>query len=310
MKLIFRSATFASLLALGIAGANAADIVDVEYVAAPAAEKFNWTGFFVGVHGGISAGKFDHETRAHREDFVYDATPLYDNDLPPNFLGYSYDPNDYTRTGGVDFLTGFDADSTGGFGGAQIGANVQFDQVVLGVVADFSASSLEGDTNGHIDDNFNFSATTKVDWFGTLRGRVGLAFDNVLVYGTGGAAYGKVKSSYSANYDGNGNHNEYFNQPDVSRTVSGETSGTQWGWAVGGGLEYGITRNVTLSTEYLYVDLGRTNVSDASQNAGTDYYGTGDGSSGSIGGFNNYYLDGVDVKTTFHSVKAGLNYKF
>lgn len=67
-----------------------------------------------------------------------------------------------------------------------------------------------------------------------------------------------------------------------------------------GGFEYGITQNVTLSTEYLYVDLGNAKVSSDSQYAGTDYHNTG----GNIGGFSDYYLDTVDVKTTFHSVNG------
>jgi len=293
----------ASALALSVSGAQAADFAVDPAAAAPAA--FNWTGFFVGVHGGLAAGNFDHTTQAHREDFTYDATPVFAGD-PPILTGYTYDPDDYSPAGAVDFLTGFDPNSLGGFGGAQIGANVQFDQIVLGVTADFSASSLEGDTTGHITDNFNFSATTKVDWFGTIRGRVGIAFDNLLFYGTGGAAYGKVKTSYTAGYDGNGGDNDYFNIDDTVGSVSGSNSSTQWGWAVGGGFEYGITQNVTLSTEYLYVDLGKANISSDSQYAGTDYHNVG----GNIGGFNDYYLDGVDVKTTFHSVKAGLNYKF
>lgn len=95
------------------------------------------------------------------------------------------------------------------------------------MTADFSASSLEGDTSGHITDNLNFSATTKVDWFGTIRGRVGIAFDNRLFYGTGGAAYGKVKSSYTASYDGNGGGNDYFDIDDTVGSVSGSNSSTQ-----------------------------------------------------------------------------------
>ncbi|HEV7285839.1 MAG TPA: outer membrane protein, partial [Kaistia sp.] len=229
----------------------AAHAADLTYEPAPVAaapEVFNWTGFYVGVHGGVAAG-----------DFKYP-------------LNVSSD--------GQNFINGdLKQDASGGFGGAQIGYNWQFNpNWVIGVEADIAAASYEGKLSGNINGfggNVNFEAGSEVEWFGTVRGRIGYALDNLLLYGTGGFAYGDVKSEISANLGGGG-----FNA---------STSDTQYGWTAGAGFEYGITKNITLKTEYLYVDLGSQNIID--QN------------------FDGARLT-VDADTHFHTLKAGLNYKF
>jgi outer membrane immunogenic protein len=98
-----------------------------------------------------------------------------------------------------------------------------------------------GTTAGGVD----FTSQQNIDWFGTVRGRVGVAFDRVLVYGTGGFAYGNV--SQHANYSG-----------DV---FSSNT--TQTGYAVGGGVEYKINPAWSLKAEYQYIDLGCDRLTDS-----------------------------------------------
>jgi outer membrane immunogenic protein len=209
MKTILRSMTMVSALALGVAGAQAADLI-VAPVAVASPDTFNWTGFYAGVHGGYASGDF-------KSDWVFEGSGLD-----------SY--KDKVR---------------GGFGGIQIGYNHQFaSQWVAGVEADFALSSLDLHVGGS-----NWSTDGKLDWFGTVRGRLGYAFDNVLVYGTGGAAYGRVKMD------------------EIWDSVAISHADTHWGWTAGAGLEVGIARNVTLKAEYLYVDLGSTgfdvNIDDA-----------------------------------------------
>jgi outer membrane immunogenic protein len=105
-----------------------------------------------------------------------------------------------------------------------------------------------------------------------------LATPRFMIFGTGGAAYGET--------------NSYLNYSNTSPTNFGiSKSGTNWGWTAGGGFEYAITDNVTLKTEYLYVDLGSQNLFSA-------------GGGGAPFGFN------LDVDTHFHTVKAGLNFLF
>src|SRR5262249_50393094 len=76
------------------------------------------------------------------------------------------------------------------------------------------------------------------DWFGTTRGRLGYAADGILVYGTGGVAYGAIKSTGGANG---------FTQINDSPV--------KIGWAAGGGVEVTLTRNWTLRGEYLHLDF-------------------------------------------------------
>ena len=89
----------------------------------------------------------------------------------------------------------------GGFGGGQIGYNIQRGNIVFGLEADFEGADINGSktANGTYTDpaGNQYAASlglkTTLDWFGTLRGRVGYTFDRALVYGTGGFAYGHVK---------------------------------------------------------------------------------------------------------------------
>jgi len=244
MKFAIRSLTVASILAMGGVAAHAADLTYEPAPVAAAPEVFNWTGFYVGVHGGVAAG-----------DFKY---PL------------SINSGDFSTSGELK------QDASGGFGGAQVGYNWQFNpNWVVGVEADIAAASYEGKISGDIA-GASFSAGSEVEWFGTVRGRIGYALDNLLLYGTGGFAYGDVKSEISANLGGGG-----FNA---------SKSDTQYGWTAGAGFEYGITKNITLKTEYLYVDLGSQTLLDLPINDTANLK--------------------MDADTHFHTLKAGLNYKF
>ncbi|WP_029074035.1 outer membrane protein [Kaistia adipata] len=242
MAFILRTATMASVLALGVAGAQAADLTyEPAPVAAPVA--FNWTGFYVGVHGGIGGGEFD-------------------TTFTEEFDDYSVDYND---------------NAFGAFGGAQIGYNWQFSpNWVAGVEADIAYSGIESNFDWNYAGGSSYNISTNVDWFGTLRGRIGYAWDNLLVYGTGGAAYGDVE--VSTNYS------------DPNESYGSSFSDTRWGWTIGAGVEYGITQNITLKTEYLYVDLG--SIHQNAYNAAEDDYGQ------------------FDTDVAFHTLKVGLNYKF
>jgi len=246
MKFILRSATMASVLALGVVGAQAADLTYEPAPVVVAPEVFNWTGFYIGVHGGIGGGNVDSQFR------------YYEAEVPGD--GFNFSDNAF-----------------GAFGGVQAGYNWQFNtNWVVGVETDFAASGINA-KHDQYDTVFdeNLSLETKIDWFGTIRGRLGYAWDNVLFYGTGGAAYGKVKVSGS------------YNDGDFGSSFS--DSDTNWGWTAGAGVEYGITKNITLKAEYLYVDLG-----SVSADAAEVFDGGGEFKS--------------DV--AFHTLKAGLNYKF
>jgi outer membrane immunogenic protein len=109
-------------------------------------------------------------------------------------------------------------------GGVQGGYNWQTGQFVFGGEADISAADAS-DTFAP----WKFSNR----WFGTVRARVGYAFNNILVYGTGGLAFG----------DG-----------QVQVGILSENK-THFGWAAGFGMEVGLTSNLSARVEYLFVDL-------------------------------------------------------
>ena len=119
------------------------------------------------------------------------------------------------------------------------------DSVVLGLEADINWLDFNDDRNRHlrVDGNtIDSRLTFESSYFGTVRGRLGYAADNVLLYGTGGLAYGHVEA------DGR----VILNDND---RWDGSTSETNWGWTLGVGLEYAFD-NFIIGAEYLYVDLG------------------------------------------------------
>jgi outer membrane immunogenic protein len=128
--------------------------------------------------------------------------------------------------------------TNGGNIGGTVGYNFQFDNnVVLGLETDLVWSGAKGDFRCA----GNATCESKNRWIGTLRPRLGYAFDRFLPYVTAGAAYGNVK-------------------PSVHIENTGDTfsdSSTRFGWAAGVGAEYAFTDQITGKIEYLHTDLGR-----------------------------------------------------
>jgi outer membrane immunogenic protein len=163
------------------------------------------------------------------------AADLYRSPATPQYAPYPpYVNSTYSWMGpyiGANFgyqwsaLSNSDADPSGIQGGFQAGYNWQYNQLVLGAETDFQLSDARGTFA-----NYQFSNP----WFGTVRGRAGWAMNNILFYGTLGLAYGRGEVD-----------------------TSGITENTMnFGWTAGGGLELGMTRNISLRAEYLYIDLG------------------------------------------------------
>ena len=149
-------------------------------------------------------------------------------------------------------------------GGAQIGYNVQVGPVVAGAEADITFLGGNGGTGsvfqsiphptiGTIDTTITTSH--KTNWVGTLRVRGGFTpMSNLLIYATGGLAYGQTSMSYSIFQNLTG-------FPATSPGLSGASvSGLKTGWTLGGGAEYLFSPNWTARIEYLYYDLGTSKV--------------------------------------------------
>ncbi len=192
--------------------------------------------------------------------------------------------------------------SSDGFtGGGQIGYNYQLGGfgglgggVVVGVEADAAYTDLERRrTAVYGFDGAALAGTitsyrSSLDYLGTVRGRVGYAFNQFLVYGTGGFAYGAVDNRVAVQL-----------APGGPVVAGGRRSTTATGYAWGGGVEYALPTGsflnffrssaVTLKAEYLHYDLGRSNVA---VNAGA------------------VNVANSRVSNDGNLVRVGLNYKF
>lgn len=141
--------------------------------------------------------------------------------------------------------TGFDSghfNVSGGLVGGTLGYNWEFNNVVLGLEGDGSWADISGSTGGvgAVCGGGGGFCSAKLEALGTVRGRLGYAFGNVLPYVTGGLAVGDLHGA-----EGGG-----------AGTAFGSGSSTVAGWTVGGGLEWMFMPNWSLKAEYLHVDLG------------------------------------------------------
>lgn len=126
----------------------------------------------------------------------------------------------------------------------QVGYNWQ--NWVFGIEADFQGSAQNGDANYTVTVlgvPAAVAETADVDWFGTVRGRLGSATGPWHAYFTGGWAYGKVKGVITTTVAG------------VTVTASDSETRTD-GWTVGGGFEYKFNQNWSVGIEYLYLNFG------------------------------------------------------
>jgi outer membrane immunogenic protein len=123
----------------------------------------------------------------------------------------------------------------GFIGGGQVGANVQFNWLVLGIEGDFDWTGLKGSGTDSVGNTIN----TNTQWTSTVTGRVGAAFDRLLVYGKGGVAFANDESSVN-----------------MLSGATASTSLTRTGWTAGAGLEYALAQNWTAKIEYDYLGFG------------------------------------------------------
>ena len=276
-------------LAVMSAAAVAADLPARGPAMAPApvyaAPIFTWTGFYVG----LNAGAGFHRGSSNAPDYVFDAPA---GSVAPGLIaGINADLALAGRRGN---------DDTGFTGGAQIGYNWQFGAMVLGIEADINYLDKGRNDRGYtilgiggtgLDLTVNGNRGGS-DWFGTLRGRVGYAFDRTMIYATGGLAYSDA---------GNNRGAAFVTDPGLGgatvATYTSRGSSSDWGWALGAGVEHAFTNNWSAKLEYLYVDLDR---------GGTQRYT----SIGAGAPFDNIVGVRRGDKDGMHIVRVGLNYKF
>ena len=212
-----------------------------------------WSGFYVGAQVGA----------AWFRDKLTEASPF----VPP-------------QTGNAT------TNSTAFIGGGHIGYNWQRGNFVFGPEADIEGTSLKK-TETCLFEDFGagnaapgscfpqtYSFSTQIRWQASVRGRLGYAWKNMLLYATGGVAFADIKTTYA--------------QPGFSDAFTQ----TRTGYTVGGGLEYAFNSHWIARLEYRYSDFGT--VSNTSTAA--------------AGAFWNGYSNDHDI--TEHAVRIGLSYRF
>jgi len=267
-RILFGIATAASMLA---SGALAADLPTKVYTKAPppVVEVYNWTGFYIGGNIGYSWGRSsDYSTLTN-------------------------------GAGTVLFANSSSANLDGVVGGGQIGYNWQVQNWVWGFEADIQGTDEKGTRSfvcptGVCTPTFGVVAVfpgppltvgpmdQKIEWFGTVRARGGiLVTPKVLLYATGGLAYGDVRTA------------ETISTPAAAGVFA--TTDTRVGWTAGVGVEGAIGGNWTAKLEYLYVDLGRT----------TGSYLT------ALPAFGGGFITGnFSSRITDNILRVGVNYRF
>jgi outer membrane immunogenic protein len=293
MKKLLLSATSLALLA---GSALAADLPSRKAPVLPPTPPPMWTGFYAGLNAGGTFG----------------------NNSAPNTTTW----NVYRFAGNADYasaalLSGSAVNNgNGGFiGGGQIGYNWQIPfggaGFVSGIEADIQGIAGSGSTGsrwtaanseyfgGSRNLLSNQQGKASLQYLGTVRGRLGyLVMPTLLVYGTGGLAYGGVSlniTNFQSWIDPTG---AGFNGVIAG---NGSYANTQVGWTAGGGLEWMFLPNWSAKVEYLYYDLGRVTGSVVNTWSGIGAIAV----SSNIQSITNY-----SARATGNIVRAGVNYHF
>jgi outer membrane immunogenic protein len=293
------------------------------YKARPPVAAFNWTGFYLGGNLGYSWGRSNNDENF----FAPGANPPGNTTCPvaepaSNFSAFCAANSDRNRLNGV-------------IGGVETGYNWQTGSYMVGVETDFQLSGQKGSQNLNSSvatgNTIQFSGgpiipivstlaaayTQKLDWLGTLRGRLGFVQDRWLVFATGGLAYGQVKDVGTASATGTASVSGI---PLADCLAAGcpvlpfgnwSDTQTRVGWTLGVGAERAIMGNWSWKVEYLHVDLGKVHTTFATLPGcyGNIVFGPGAGfaaacipvtaGTGTISG-----------RMTDEIVRIGINYRF
>lgn len=151
--------------------------------------------------------------------------------------------------------------------GGQVGYNWQIGSFLVGFEGDASWNNLRIGIVQNVADPFFIATltgtyTTQIDWTASLRARVGVTFDRVLLYATGGAAFvgGRFNSAFTLVTPVPG---IVFPVNNASGSTAASSTFSDVGWTVGGGIEWAFADRWSLAGEYRYSDYGRQGVTFA-----------------------------------------------
>jgi outer membrane immunogenic protein len=224
--------------AMALAMAGIAQAADLPLKAPPPAPVYSWTGWYLGVNLGDSWSSSNSTT--------FSGSPFTDPFFAANI-----------------FPTTLSTNPHGFAGGLQTGYNWQLSSAwVIGAETDIQISRYQSSATVTPVPTVPFPPVTtqaiqQSTWFGTLRARLGfLLTPTVLLYGTGGLAYGQADTSFNTEFAGT--------TCGPFTCITGDNSSIRTGWAGGGGIEWMLAPHWTLRAEYLYLDLGSNSVTATS----------------------------------------------
>jgi opacity protein-like surface antigen/outer membrane protease len=211
----------------------------VELTCPPLPAIYDWSGFYAGLNAGAAWGSYDPLTSTTSDGVISGATGR-------------------VNAGGANQSI----KPLGFIGGSQAGYNRQWGHLVAGIEADVDYLHLNGATVSPAITLSNVPPPSEVvigsygnaDWLATVRPRVGWAADNWLFYATGGLAVTAIRDDFTLNAG--------FRDPNLGSIMfqAGRLNNVvEAGYAVGGGIEAGITDQLSVKAEYLHVDFDRLN---------------------------------------------------
>ena len=305
-------ASVATLATVSAFSAFAADLPSRKAAPVYAPPPPMWTGFYAGLNAGYNFGT---NANAYSQNWGTNwVTPAALGNIPAGGVAVP-------GTAPIS-MDAFASNTQSGFiGGGQIGYNYQYgSNILLGVEADIQGTGIRGSARGGgaaAGVGPAFLSTTPpqalsslavgqtgiqggVDWLGTVRGRIGYLWTpTLLVYGTGGFAYGGVYANVVQTAYENISANGVYQQTNTW-VGGGRQNQLLTGWTAGGGAEWMFMPNWSLKAEALYWDLGRMNV----QTATFGVSGDADVVSNTLGwGRSSVSYQGVQAK-------VGVNYHF
>lgn len=263
-----RSLLSCLLAATALAGVSSAYAADLDYGVLRGPEEeyvapvLDWSGFYIGGHGGYSSANFS-TARAFQDPIG-------------RILAHTIDEAEFALS---SWLAPADVRAQTGSYGAIAGYNMQFDDFVLGVEADYTHSVLRGGSADHIsryyttsDGYFNTAnlsglTHTSLTDYGTIRARAGYAIGSFLPFVTGGAAFGRAMVSDAVAVDVSGydkitadaNLKDGTHLPvgthNILRTTVKSGERYTFGFSAGAGLDYAVTSNIVLRAEYQYIQF-------------------------------------------------------
>jgi opacity protein-like surface antigen len=311
--MLTRSTALSVLIVLApISASKAADLRGVirepSPPSPPSSTVYDWSGGYFGVHAGMARGRStakEIQTSNDPTNPAYCAQPGDPDYSAGKFYCNINGPGPHYLTSP---LTSFNSigdkwsmKTKGTVAGVTVGFNKQKGNIVYGVEADVGFLGVRGKSEpspASVDDTYLHTEATD---YSTVRGRLGYAFDRLLVYGTAGAAMARF--------------NSYVDDPDIRVGIMTQRTSTQFGFALGAGAEYALFDNVSLKADFMTMgfmgakSIGAINIT-CSPNPSTGVITCPTQWKIDRAGWAGEGTAGWRISHTLNVARVGMNYKF